>query len=88
MRTTVDLDADLLERLRLEATRRRQSFKDLLNAVIRSGLAATSSRRQVPYSIPALRLGAVREGIDLDRALRLSDALEDAEISDEIRRGR
>lgn len=32
MRTTIDLDPDLLERLRVEAARRRLPFKELLNA--------------------------------------------------------
>ncbi|MGQ0647966.1 MAG: hypothetical protein ACT4P7_10370 [Gemmatimonadaceae bacterium] len=86
MRTTVDLDPDLLERLRLEAARRRVSFKELLNAVIRGGLAVTAPRRQAPYTLPSVRMGAVREGIDLDKALRIADEIESHEVIQEVTR--
>ena len=55
MRTTVDLDPGLQDRLKLEATRRRLSFKSLLNSVIRGGLAVTSPRSHVPYTRRILR---------------------------------
>jgi hypothetical protein len=86
MRTTVDLDPDLLERLRMESARRRTSFKQLLNAAIRSGLAAPEIRRPRPYSMPSFRLGRVREGVNLDKALDLADRLEAGEIAGKLER--
>jgi hypothetical protein len=86
MRTTVDLDADLLERLRIEATRRRIPFKTLLNSVIRSGLASNAARRVATYDVPTFAMGAVRDGLDLDKALRLADELEATELRYELER--
>jgi hypothetical protein len=80
MRTTVDLDADVLDRLRREASKRRVPFKHLLNATLRAGLARPAATAPKPYVLPTHNFGAVREGIDLDKALRLADALEDEEI--------
>jgi hypothetical protein len=84
MRTTVDLDADLLERLRVESARRRTSFKQLLNMAIRNGLAAPETRR-APYAMPKFHLGRVREGVNLDRALDLADRPEGAKITAKVK---
>jgi len=86
MRTTVDLEPDLLQRLRIEAVKRRLSFKQLLNTVIRGGLAARPASSAKAYVLPVSRLGAVREGVDLTKALRLVDELENAEVAEEMDR--
>ena len=86
MRTTVDLDPGLQDRLKLEATRRRLSFKSLLNSVIRGGLAVTSPRSHVPYTLPSFPMGATRTDIDLDKALHLADDLEAREVGRELGR--
>ena len=83
MRTTVDLDADLLDRLRSEATRRRVSFKELLNSAVRRGLAPKSQDAPKSYTLPVQKLGRVREGLNLDKALRLADELESADLASE-----
>lgn len=86
MRTTVDLDPDLLERLRVESARRRTSFKQLLNTAIRNGLAAPETRRPRAYSMPTFPLGRVREGVNLDKALHVADDLEALEIAGKLER--
>jgi len=86
MRTTVDLDPDLLERLRVESARRRVSFKDLLNRAIRAGLSSPDHRRPKPYSLPVVKMGRVREGVDLDAALHVAERLEAAEVARKIDR--
>jgi hypothetical protein len=86
MRTTVDLDADLLERLRMESARRRMSFKQLLNAAIRNGLAAPETRRPRAYAMPTFPLGRVREGVNLDKALDVADRLEAGEVAGKLER--
>ena len=82
MRTTVDIDRDLLRRLRDEAHRRRLSFKDLLNRVLRRGLEPERDRPAArPYRLPTFALGRPAPHIELDKALALAGALEDQEIA-------
>ena len=77
MRTTVTLDPDLAARLQKIARERGITFKEALNSMLRAGMGAEASAvRQ--YRLRARRLG-LRPGIDMDRALRLSAALEDEE---------
>ena len=78
MRTTVTLDPDVVERLRALARERTLSFKAALNAAVRAGLAEERGGSR-HYSVPARRMG-LRAGIDLDRALRMADSLEDEEL--------
>jgi Ribbon-helix-helix protein, copG family len=78
MRTTVTLDADLAAKLRAIARERGVSFKEALNSTLRRGLTTgggSSSRR---YRLKSQRLG-LRQGVDLEHALRLASELEDAE---------
>lgn len=78
MRTTVTLDDDLIATLQQLAKERNTPFKDVLNAVVRAGLQPSSTARR-PRPLPTRRLG-LREGVDLDAALRLAADLEDAEV--------
>lgn len=88
MRTTVDLDSDLLERLRVESARRRVSFKQLLNSAIRHGLTARPASAAKGYRTPVHRFGAVREGLNLDKALGIADGLDDVDVATELDRER
>jgi hypothetical protein len=83
MRTTVDLDSDLLKRLRSEAHRRGLSVKELLHRVIRLGLDVPG--RSEPYQCPTFSMGTPAGAIDLDKALSLAGALEDEETARELR---
>jgi hypothetical protein len=82
MRTTVDLDPGLLRRLRAEAHRRAVPLKQLLNQVIRRGLDAPGE--SAPYECPTFSMGQPSSSVNLDKALRLSGALEDEETAREI----
>lgn len=77
MRTTVTLDPDLAIRMRELARERRISFKAAINATLRAGLEARTSRGR-PYREEPRDLG-IRPGVDLTKALRLAAALEDEE---------
>jgi hypothetical protein len=79
MRTTLDIDADLLERVRTAATRAGRSFREELNRVIHRGLASPGARGTEAYLTPTFDLGPVRPGIELDRALALAGVLADEE---------
>jgi hypothetical protein len=71
------LDPDLAAKLQRIARERGITFKEALNSALRIGLGAqAASGRQ--YRLRPRRLG-LRPGIDIDRALRLSAALEDEE---------
>ncbi|HET7038393.1 MAG TPA: hypothetical protein VFH97_00815 [Gemmatimonadales bacterium] len=82
MRTTVDIDAHLLKRLRAEAHRRGISFKELLNRALHRGLDERSKSAARPYRCPTFAMGAPLRS--LDKALALADALEDAEVAGEL----
>ena len=85
MRTTLTLDDDVAAELKKAAYERGEPFKRVVNEALRVGLAAsraTRGRRQ--YRLEPESLGAVRSGVNLDRALRLSDELEDAVITEEL----
>jgi hypothetical protein len=82
MRTTLTLDDDLAETLRESAFRSGKPFKQVVNETLRAGLAAGEAPpRPQRYRLEPASLGGVRPGVDLDRALRLADALEDEGIA-------
>lgn len=83
MRTTVDIEAPLLKRLRAEAHRRGVSFKDFLQGLIRRGLEERPPGRR-PYRAPSFPMGAPDQHLRLDKALALASALEDDEIAREL----
>ena len=84
MRTTVDVEAHLIKRLRAEAHRRALPFKQVLNRVIQLGLDAEA--RTEPYQCPTFSMG--EPSVDLDKALRIAGELEDEETVREMERRR
>jgi hypothetical protein len=82
MRTTVDIDLELLRRLRAEAHRRGIALKDVLNRALRRGLQDRPAAKAPPYRAPTFAMGAPLR--PLDKALALADALEDEEIAREL----
>jgi len=85
MRTTLTIDDDLAATLKESSRRSGTPFKQLLNETLRAGLQA----QQAPpspkrYRIRPKALGGVVPGLDLDKALRLADALEDEAIAREL----
>jgi hypothetical protein len=77
MRTTVTLDPDVVAALQRVARERGTSFKATLNDAVRRGLSGEPSRRR--YRTPSRVMG-LRPGFDIDKALTLAAADEDAEI--------
>ena len=78
MRTTLTIDDELLQALKAEALRRKRPFKEIVNETLRRGIAGANTPYE-PYQLPALELGHPPK-MDLDRGLRLADAIEDEEI--------
>lgn len=59
MRTTVDINPDLLERIRKLADDEGISFKDALNRTITRGLTAAPAPPREPYRLPDLNLSGL-----------------------------
>lgn len=76
MRTTVTLDADVVAALHRAARDRGTSFKQVLNDAVRRGLSTQPTARR--YRTPSRDMG-LRAGFDIDKALALAAADEDAE---------
>jgi hypothetical protein len=78
-RVTVRLDPDLVSEIRALARREGISFSKALNRAARAGLRARRGPRPpvIRYTQPM----GLRPGIDLDKALGIAAALEDAEIA-------
>lgn len=77
MRTTLTLDDDVAATLRELAHRRKLPFKEVVNSVLRRGLAAQEPRAASP---PPFRVDAFsspfRPGVDPLRLNQLNDELE------------
>ena len=80
MRTTLTLEKDLALALREEARRSGRPLKRIVNETLRAGLAARKAPAGRRYRLSPVSLGGVLPGIDLDKALRLAEALEDEAI--------
>lgn len=81
MRTTLTIEERIARDLKRLAQRSGKPFKVVVNETLEAGLRA-GQEKQPPrrYRIRPVSLGAVRQGIDLDRSLALADALEDEEL--------
>lgn len=84
MRTTVRLDDELLEQLRIRAHREHVSITRLINRALRAGLRAGvgGRRAQAKYRERVHGMGEPR--LSLDKALALAGALEDDGIVREL----
>jgi len=85
MRTTVTLDKDVERMVHDAMHRSRRSFKETLNAALRTGLAAKPDRiRLSRFAVKARPMG-LRAGIDPANFNKLADALEVDAFLEKIR---
>lgn len=84
MRTTLTLDDRIAKALKTLAHRSGKPFKQVVNEILRSGLAANEAPPPKPYRLKPVALGGVLPGIDINKALKLAAALEDEEIAREL----
>jgi len=81
MRTTLTIDDRIAKALKALAHRSGKPFKRVVNDTLQAGLAAGEAPAKArPYRVTPVSLGGPMPGIDLTKALRLADALEDDEI--------
>lgn len=85
MRMTINLDDDLLSRLRDEAHREGVPFRAMLHRIILRGLNVSSAVDQ-RYLPPSFSMGELKEGIDLVNAIQLGSDFEDEEIAKKFAR--
>jgi len=84
MRTTLTLDDRLAKALKALAHRTGKPFKQVVNETLQKGLAAAETPKPRPYRLTPVALGGPMPGVNIDKALRLSAALEDDEIAREL----
>ena len=86
MRSTLTLDDDIGNKLKRLAAESGIPFKRVVNETLQAGLRARKEpRRAKTYRLQPVSLGGPREGVDLDKALRLADELDDQEIAAKLR---
>jgi hypothetical protein len=79
MRTTLNIDDDVLEQLKREAKRGRTSLRAITNRVLRLGLDRVRPEGvRAPYESPTFAMG-FPPVVNLDKALQLAALLEDEE---------
>jgi hypothetical protein len=84
MRTTLTLDDRLAKALKALAHRTGKPFKQVVNETLQKGLVAAETPKPRPYRLTPVALGGPMPGVNIDKALRLSAALEDDEIAREL----
>jgi len=84
MRTTVTLDDRLVADLKRIAVDTGRPFKDVINETIRAGLVARRQLPPSPYRLRPSSLGALRVTAPMEKALQLTDELEDAALLDKL----
>jgi hypothetical protein len=83
VRTTLNIDDDLLRQLKREAHRSQTPLRQLVNTALRRGIGEPALRRgKTAYSCPTFSMGAPQIG--LDKALTLAASLEDSEVLREL----
>ncbi len=75
VRTTLTLDEDVAAKLRELAHRRKLSFKEAVNAVLRRGLSAQPLPARRPFRVETFN-SSFRPGLDPLKLNQLADELE------------
>jgi hypothetical protein len=88
MRTTINIDDQLLERAKKLARRSRRPLRETVNRALDIGLNKLDPRsRRKPYRCTTYRMG-FPPALNLDKALRLAALLEDEEIARKLLLGK
>ncbi len=85
MRTTITIDPDVEVLLKTAVNQQQKTLDEVLNDTLRQALPRTQKRQREPYVLKTRPLGIKAE---LDKAVRLSDELEDEEIIGKLGEGR
>jgi plasmid stability protein len=85
MRTTLTIDDKLAAALKKRAFETGKSFKEVVNEVLRAGLASQAPPKARPFKTKTFPLGGPLPGINLDKANQLAADLEDEELIRKMR---
>ena len=78
MRTTLTLDDDVAAKLEAEARRSGLSFKEIVNTMLRIGIAARRGKLpRAPFKIKPLQLEPLDANFDFDNIETLLEQVED-----------
>ncbi|HEX7026240.1 MAG TPA: DUF2191 domain-containing protein [Gammaproteobacteria bacterium] len=81
MRTTLTIDDKLAAALKKRAFETGKSFEEVVNEVLRAGLAAVPAPPEPkPFKSKSFPMGGPLPGINLDKANQLAGELEDEEL--------
>lgn len=83
MRTTIDINDDLMTYLKEKSFKTGKSLKEIINNTLQAGLK-TADKTKRKYSCPEFSIGESSH-YDLDRALDLAESLENEEIARKIK---
>ncbi len=86
MRTTLTIDDDLAAILARETKRKGMSFKELVNATLRRGLASEQVLPKPHHIVTRPHPLGFKPGIDLDKLNQLADEIEAEEFAARIER--
>jgi len=79
MRTTLTLDPEVAERLRMEAALGKQPFKQIVNDALRRGLGIQEDQPATPFQVSPYS-SAFHPGVDPGKLNQLVDELEASEF--------
>lgn len=83
MRTTLNLDDDLVRQLKREAHKSHTPLGRVVNSTLRRGMTRSQSPHpKTAYTCPVFAMGEPK--INLDKALAVAASLEDAEVLREL----
>jgi hypothetical protein len=83
MRTTLNIDDDLLREVRARAHKTRTPVRKIVNAALRKGLTGSQPRHpKKAYRCPTFDMG--RPLVNMDKALAIAASLEDSEVLREL----
>ncbi len=83
MRTTIDIDDDLLRDLKKCAQKAQLPLKKVINSTIRKGIQNPAKSTPIrPYKCTAYSMGKpLDSSVNFDKALLLAEIMEDSEIA-------
>jgi len=80
MRTTIDLDDDLLKEIKAIAARTHRTMNAVIEDAIRHSLSQSNAVERIePFEVPVVGEGGPLPGVDLTRWASLLDSMEETD---------